>query len=214
MTGTVRATRTPGEQPHFFNSFDIFGPGGTLIATYDKFHLVPLGEYVPMRKIMEPLGLSKLVNIPGSFDAGDGPHTYDIPGAPPVGPLICYEILFPGEVTAERRPSWLVNVTDDSWFGPSSSAGPKQHLLVARIRAIEEGLPVARDANTGVTAIIDPLGRIAARIPANEIGFLDAPLPKSLPKTYFVSFRGWAFLLLLIGSFTAAFLPSSNRRVT
>jgi apolipoprotein N-acyltransferase len=214
MTGTVRATRTPGEQPHFFNSFDIFGPGGTLIATYDKFHLVPLGEYVPMRKIMEPLGLSKLVNIPGSFDAGDGPHTYDIPGAPPVGPLICYEILFPGEVTAERRPSWLVNVTDDSWFGPSSSAGPKQHLLVARIRAIEEGLPVARDANTGVTAIIDPLGRIAARIPANEIGFLDAPLPKSLPKTYFVSFRGWAFLLLLIASFTAAFLPSSNRRVT
>ncbi len=213
MTGAVLATLTPGERPHFFNSFQIFAHGGTPVATYNKFHLVPLGEYVPMRTILGPLGLSKLVNIPGSFDFGDGPHTYDIPGAPPVGPLICYEILFPGEVTAARRPSWIVNVTDDSWFGPSYSAGPKQHFLIARVRAIEEGLPIARDANTGITAIIDPLGRIAASIPANEIGVLDAPLPQALSKTLFASFGKYTFWLLLAASFAAAVFTIPRRRV-
>jgi len=212
MTGTVRAEFAANAPPHFFNSFDIFAHSGALIATYDKFHLVPLGEYVPLRAILEPLGLSKLVNIPGSFDPGDGPHTYDIPGAPPVGPLICYEILFPGEVTAKKRPSWLVNVTDDSWFGPASSAGPKQHFLVARVRAIEEGLPIARDANTGITAVIDPLGRVAASIAANEPGVLDAPLPQALTKSWFASFGEWGFVMLLIVCFAAAFAPVSLRR--
>src|SRR5262249_4773109 len=156
-----------------------------LLGTYNKFHLVPLGEYVPLRSILEPLGLSKIVNIPGSFDSGDGPHTYDVPGAPPVGPLICYEILFPGEVTADRRPSWFVNVTDDSWLGPASSSGRYQHLWVARVRGIEEGIPVVRDANTGITAIIDTVGRITAQIPADRVGVLDGNLPHALPETWF-----------------------------
>ena len=207
MTGTVRVEAMPGTQPRYFNSFYVFAHGGALIATYDKFHLVPLGEYVPLRSLLEPLGLSKLVNIPGSFESGDGPHTYTVPGAPPFGPLICYEILFPGEVTAPNRPAWFVNVTDDSWFGPPSSAGPKQHMLTARVRAIEEGLPVARDANTGITAVIDPLGRVTAQLAAGKVGVLDAKLPRALPETWFARFGEWGFVLMLFGCVAAGFSP-------
>src|SRR5205823_7047016 len=117
MTGAARAEWRPDGKPLVHNSFYVFGPGGRLLATYDKFHLVPFGEYVPFPQILQALGIDKLVNQPGSFASGSGPHTYAVPGAPPVGPLICYEILFPAEVVADRRPGWFVNVTDDSWFG-------------------------------------------------------------------------------------------------
>jgi apolipoprotein N-acyltransferase len=213
MTGAVRAETTSGAPPHFFNSFYIFAHGGALIATYDKFHLVPLGEYVPWPWLLKTLGLTKLVNIPGSFDFGDGPHTYTIPGAPPVGPLICYEILFPGEVTAPDRPSWLVNVTDDSWFGPPSSSGPKQHMLIARVRAIEEGLPIARAANTGISAMIDPLGRVRASLALGRAGVVDSALPQALPETVFARFGEVAFFLLLFASLAAAFaFPAVEQR--
>ena len=103
-----------------------------MLATYDKFHLVPFGEYLPLASIFDALGISKLVESPGDFTPGNGPRSFDVPGAPPAGVLICYEILFPGAVVGETRPGWLVNVTDDSWFGPW--AGPYQHLLIARAR--------------------------------------------------------------------------------
>ncbi len=162
ITGNQRLAFDANGRRLFFNSLYVFGHGGQLLATYDKFHLVPFGEYLPLESLLGALGIQKLVDIPGSFSAGDGPHTVDIPGAPAAGPLICYEILFPGEITGVPRPHWLVNVTDDSWFGPW--AGPRQHLLTARVRAIEEGLPVARAANTGISAVIDPLGRIIASL--------------------------------------------------
>jgi len=196
MTGAARVEVAPGQKPKFFNSFYIFAHGGQLIGTYDKFHLVPFGEYVP--SFLQKLGLSNIVNIPGSFGFGSGPQTFSVPGAPPVGPLICYEILFPGEVTAKNRPQWFVNVTDDSWFGPPSSAGPYQHLLIARVRAIEEGLPVARAANTGISAVIDPMGRIVAKLGSGEAGVVDSALPAALHETFFAKFGETGFLLMLI----------------
>ena len=210
MTGAVRAEVTPGETPKFFNSFYIFAHSGQIVATYDKFHLVPFGEYVP--HFLQKIGLNNIINMPGSFGMGDGPHTFAIPGAPPVGPLICYEILFPGAVVGVPRPQWLVNVTDDSWFGPPTSTGPKQHLLTARVRAIEEGLPVARDANTGITAVIDPLGRLLGTLPNGQTGVLDSDLPQALPETLFARFGDTVFLVLLfICLITGLFASGATR---
>lgn len=196
MTGAVRAFATPDDGIRFANSFYIFGPDGVLLATYDKFHLVPFGEYLPLAGLLEKLGLTKLVDGPEGFAPGTGPHTYDLPNAPPVGPLICYEIIFPGEVVGRRRPGWFVNVTDDSWFGPST--GPYQHLLTARVRAIEEGIPVARDANTGISAVIDALGRIRRELGLGQLGVVDSALPAAVPKTPFARFGDAGFALLLL----------------
>jgi apolipoprotein N-acyltransferase len=209
MTGAVRIEEKPDGKIVPYNSFFIFAHGGQLIGTYDKFHLVPFGEYVP--QFLQKLGLGNVVNIPGSFGFGKGPETFSIPGAPPVGPLICYEILFPGEVTAKDRPQWLVNVTDDSWFGPPSSTGPYQHLLIARVRAIEEGLPVARAANTGISAVIDPMGRIVAKLGSGKLGVVDSALPQALAETFFARFGEWSFLLLLIAALvTGLFAPAAT----
>jgi len=199
MTGAARGDVGPDGAPVFHNSFYIFGPGGKLLATYDKFHLVPFGEYVPFPATMRALGIDKLVNQPGGFGSGDGPHTYDVPGAPPMGPLICYEILFPAQVVSQtRRPGWFVNVTDDSWFGPPSSAGPYQHFLVARVRAIEEGEPVVRVANTGITAVIDPLGRVVAQLAVDKAAVLDSQLPQALSPTPFARIGHAIFLILVV----------------
>jgi apolipoprotein N-acyltransferase len=195
MTGAVRA-QVAGDHVDFFNSFFVFAHGGQLVASYDKFHLVPFGEYLPLGSIFNALGISKLVDTPGDFTPGDGPRTFVIPGAPPAGPLICYEILFPGAVTGQTRPGWLINVTDDSWFGPSSSTGPQQHLLTARVRAIEEGLPVIRAANTGVSAVIDANGRILAQLGSGEKGVLDSRLPQALYWTPYSRFADGMFALL------------------
>jgi apolipoprotein N-acyltransferase len=196
MTGAVRAMATADGGFHYFNSFYIFGHGGALLATYDKFHLVPFGEYLPLSSLLQQLGITKLVDGPTGFDSGDGPHTYSVPGAPPAGPLICYEILFPGSVVGDRRPGWFVNVTDDSWFGPST--GPYQHFLTARIRAIEEGIPVARDANTGISAVIDALGRVRASLGLGRTGIVDSGLPQALPKTPFARLGNTGFVLMLL----------------
>ncbi|HEY1711045.1 MAG TPA: apolipoprotein N-acyltransferase [Rhizomicrobium sp.] len=195
MTGTVRYEEQPDGTRRFFNSFYIFGRAGQLLAVYDKFHLVPFGEYLPLEPVMSALGITKLVGI-GSFASGQGPRTFSLPNAPAVGPLICYEIIFPGAVSAGRRPGWLVNVSDDSWFGPW--AGPEQHLLIARTRAIEEGLPVIRATNTGISAIIDPLGRVVASLGLGKTGVLDAALPESLPPTLYARAGDLIFAMLLL----------------
>jgi len=195
MTGAIRGQRREDDEASYYNSFYIFGPGGELLATYDKFHLVPFGEYLPFEHTLEGWGLDKVTGIPGSFARGDGPHTYDIPSAPSVGPLICYEIIFPGAVVGDRRPGWFVNVTDDSWFGPW--AGPKQHLLMAQVRAIEEGIPVARAANSGISAIIDPLGRITAKLGLDQLGVINGNLPAEIAATPYSHLREVWLLLLL-----------------
>ena len=198
MTGAVRGYAMPDGSVRYANSLYIFGPDGVLSSTYDKFHLVPFGEYMPLADLFERFGITKLVDGPEGFARGDGPHTFRVPNAPPVGPLICYEIIFPGAVTTEPRPGWLVNVTDDSWFGPSD--GPYQHLLIARVRAIEEGIPVARAANTGISAVIDPLGRVGVSLGLGQSGVVDSPLPKAVPKTPFARCgnTGLALLLLIL----------------
>jgi apolipoprotein N-acyltransferase len=123
-----------------------------------------------------------------------------------VTPLICYEAIFPHDVTdpAEPRPGWFVNVTDDSWFGPW--AGPRQHFLTARVRAIEEGLPIARAANTGISAMIDPVGRVVNSLALNRTGVVDAPLPVALAPTPYARFGDLVFLLLLVTGATCAFV--------
>jgi apolipoprotein N-acyltransferase len=211
MTGAARAEEGQNGKPILHNSFYIFAKG-QLLATYDKFHLVPFGEYVPFPATLHTLGIDKLVNQPGSFESGAAPQTYRVPGAPPVGPLICYEILFPDEVAAPRLPGWFVNVTDDAWFGPPSSSGPYQHFLVARVRAIEEGIPVVRAANTGISAIIDPLGRVLVSLGVNKAGILDSGLPQALPATFFDRlhhFLFWAMLVICIGAAAATRMRST-----
>jgi apolipoprotein N-acyltransferase len=207
MTGSARAERS-ADKLSFYNSLYIFGPGGQPVAVYDKFHLVPFGEYVPFAETLSHLGISKLTAGQEGFSAGDGPHAYHLPGAPDVAPLICYEIIFPGAVTTSVRPGWLVNVTDDSWFGPW--AGPKQHLLIARARAIEEGLPVARAANTGISAMIDPFGRLISSLPLDRAGVVDAALPRALAATIYARFADMIFAILL-GSVAMAALMISRR---
>ncbi|MEJ1967912.1 MAG: apolipoprotein N-acyltransferase [Rhizomicrobium sp.] len=202
LTGNQRLVVDAAGHRRYFNSLYVFGHGGELRATYDKFHLVPFGEYLPLEPLLKALGITKLVGFPGSFTAGDGPHTVEVPGAPRAGPLICYEILFPAAVVGQPRPGWLVNVTDDSWFGPW--AGPRQHLLAARVRAVEEGLPIARAANTGISAVVDPFGRILAELDLGQAGVVDSPLPESLAPTPYARLgdSGFALLLLLCTAFS------------
>ena len=170
-----------------YNSLLVVDDEGRVIASYDKIHLVPLGEYLPFQDFFESLGIMQLTGVRGGFSVGAGPRVLAIPGAPPASPLICYEIIFPDEVTEEAaRPGWLLNITNDAWFG--SSAGPHQHFHQAQVRAVEQGLPVARAANTGISAVIDPYGRILAEIGLGEKGVIDADLPKVGPPTLFVQF--------------------------
>jgi apolipoprotein N-acyltransferase len=170
-----------------YNSLLVIDDTGRVLSGYDKIHLVPFGEYLPFQDFLESLGLMQLTGVRGGFTAGTGPRVLQIPGAPPASPLICYEIIFPDDVTeAAARPGWLLNITNDAWFG--SSAGPHQHFHQAQVRAVEQGLPVARAANTGISAVIDPYGRILAEIGLGEKGVIDAALPKAGPPTLFVQF--------------------------
>ena len=195
MTGAIRVDGT-AQAFRWYNSLYLFEPGGAVLAVYDKTHLVPFGEYVPYPALLNPLGIAQLIGLPPATP-GDGLHRYAVPGAPNITPLICYEDSFPGAaITAEGRPGWFVNVTDDSWFGPW--AGPAQHLLTARMRTIEEGVPMARAANTGISAVIDGRGRIIAERGLNRMGVVDAPLPAALNPTFYGRFGDLVFLAFLI----------------
>ena len=170
-----------------YNSVLVVDGEGRITGSYDKIHLVPLGEYLPFQDFLEGLGMMQLTNVRGGFNVGQKPRLLTIPGAPPVTPLICYEIIFPQEITeAGTHPGWLLNLTNDAWFG--SSAGPYQHFHQAQVRAVEQGLPVVRAANTGISAVIDPFGRVRAEIGLGEKGIIDADLPKAGPPTLFVQF--------------------------
>jgi apolipoprotein N-acyltransferase len=159
--------------------------GGTIAGVYDKWHLVPFGEFVP-----DWLPLPIMV-VPGNgFAQGPGPQTLHVPGVPPFSPLICYEAIFSGEIVDRNdRPAWLVNVTNDAWFGNSS--GPRQHLAAARMRAVEQGLPLLRAANTGISAAFDARGHELGRIGMQTTGTLAIALPGALPETFFGRFGLW-----------------------
>ena len=179
ITGAARLAEV-SENPrriHAYNSVYVIDHDGSILSVYDKLHLVPFGEYLPFQSLLERLGLMQLTKMPGGFLAGDRRRPMTTATAPPFLPLICYEIIFPGQaVPSGERPGWLVNVTNDAWFGISS--GPHQHLQQARLRAIEEGLPLARAANNGISVVVDPVGRIVRSLPLGVQGILDSPLPK------------------------------------
>ena len=186
ITGSVRA---PDEPPgtritRAYNSIYVIDHDGSVLSLYDKLHLVPFGEYLPFQNLMEYLGFEQLTKIQGGFIPGTVRHTLPIPNAPRALPLICYEAIFPGAAaTHEDRPGWIVNLTNDGWFGIST--GPHQHLQQARLRAIEQGLPLVRAANTGISAVIDPLGRIVAELGLGIEGVLDSTLPAAIPPTVY-----------------------------
>jgi len=187
ITGSVRAPDDlkPGVKvTRAYNSIYVIDHDGSVLSVYDKLHLVPFGEYLPFQNWMEKLGFSQLTKVQGGFIAGTRRHPLAIPNAPRALPLICYEVIFPRNVAArDDRPGWIVNLTNDGWFGIST--GPYQHLQQARLRAIEEGLPVVRAANTGISAVIDPMGRIAAQLGLGLEGVLDAGLPAAIPPTIY-----------------------------
>ncbi|MGE5538345.1 MAG: apolipoprotein N-acyltransferase [Gemmatimonas sp.] len=192
IAGTIRFSPR-GETPErIWNSVEAVAPDGRVVSVYDKFHLVPFGEYVPLRSV---LPIDKITPGAMDFSAGPGPRTISVPGLPPVGPLVCYEAIFPGDVAAhEPRPGLLLNVTNDAWFGDSS--GPRQHLAAARMRAVEEGLPLVRAAGTGISAIVDPYGRFLARLDLGRRGVVDGPLPAALPPTVFARYGNVIALVL------------------
>lgn len=170
-----------------YNSVLVIDDEGRVTGSYDKIHLVPLGEYLPFQDFLESLGMMQLTGVRGGFSVGEGPRLLMVPGAPPATPLICYEIIFPHEITETgTRPGWMLNITNDAWFG--SSAGPYQHFHQAKVRAVEQGLPVVRAANTGISAVIDAYGRVRAEIGLGEKGVIDGDLPKVGPRTPFAQF--------------------------
>lgn len=213
VTGAAR--RDDGERdasgrsrPLFFNAVQVVASGGTILDSYDKVHLVPFGEYVPWERLLRRLGVQNFVSLPGGFEAGRTRRLLDVPGLPPVAAVVCYEAIFSGEVVPRdargrrRRPGLLLNVTDDGWFGVTP--GPYQHFAQVRLRAIEEGLPLVRAANTGISAIVDPHGRVTGQVPLGAEAVLDSPLPAALPATPFARFGNavplaGTVLALLIG---------------
>ncbi len=205
IAGAPRAS-TGGQQRQIWNSLHAVDSAANLVATYDKVHLVPFGEYVPFRDL---LNIGKLTEGRIDFSAGPPRRPLRLAGLPPVTPLICYEAIFPDEVVDPAdRPGWMLNVTNDAWFGRSS--GPYQHLEAARLRAVEQGIPLIRVANTGISAVVDPYGRVKKSLALGIQGILDSELPASLtvvppfgrygnaiPFGLIALFGGLGFLLIL-----------------
>lgn len=207
LTGTPRREREPDR---IWNSMIALDRSGNLTAVFDKFHLVPFGEYMPLNSI---LPFNKITPGTLDFSAGPGPQTLVLAGMPPVSPLICYEAVFPGEtVDAADRPGWLLNLTNDAWYG--DTAGPHQHLAITRARAIEEGMPLVRSANTGISAVFDPWGREIARIGLSEQGVIDTELPKAAATVPLYGRIGDAAHLFLIAIVFLSLLRAPNNKLS
>ena len=212
FTGSVRSAIRDGGVRRYWNSLFAIDAQGAPIAVYDKAHLVPFGEYIPFRSLVSAV---KLTHGAVDFSAGSGPVTLLLPGLPALSVLICYEAIFPGAVVADdARPEWFLNITNDAWFGMTS--GPYQHFASARLRAVEEGVPLVRAANNGISAVLDAHGRITARLGLNEQGVLDAPLPVALetPPLYARFGDGLYFILLLVGALVVLTLNYRSQILT
>ena len=195
LTGALR--REPGPDGHmrYYNSLEVVDSEGRRLAHYDKTHLAPFGEYMPFRNV---LPLDALAVGSQDLTPGTGAETISVPGLPPFAPAICYEAIFPETIVDPRhRPAFLVQVTNDGWFGVS--AGPHQHFAMARARAVEQGMPLLRAGNTGVSGAVDSFGRLIGKLKLGETGFLDVALPRALSRPPFYAVHGdliYAMILL------------------
>ena len=190
ITGALRAEHGADDEIKLWNSLFAIDPSGAVAGVYDKHHLVPFGEYVPFPKL---LGFTRVAAGAIDFSAGPGPRTMDLPSLPPTSPLICYEAIFPQEVSeTARRPAWLLNISNDAWFG--LSAGPYQHFAAARFRAVEQGLPLVRATNDGISAVVDAYGRVLAHLDLGTAGVIDASLPIALAPTLYARVGDYAAL--------------------
>lgn len=196
LLGNLHMTRdVTGER--FYNSLVVLNKETGIQDIYSKHHLVPFGEYIPFRHILNMTPIAAGIAMVGDFTPGDGVSTLHLNNLPKPSPLICYEVIFPGAVARrDDRPDWLVNITNDGWYG--KSAGPYQHFEIARARAIEEGLPLVRAANTGISATIDPLGRIVGMQPLGTSGIVDTFLPRALSSTIYSRVGDTLFFLMII----------------
>jgi apolipoprotein N-acyltransferase len=205
ITGADRAFRDADGEPHFYNSLYVLTPAGEIAGLYDKTHLVPFGEYMPLRWLVP---YDKITGGTGDYSAGTGLKLFQVGSLPPFTPLICYEVIFSGEVTAKSdsaRSRWLLNLTNDTWFG--LSAGPPQHFAMARLRAVEEGLPLVRAANTGISGVIDGTGHTIAFLGLGARGVVDVALPApSVAATPFALLGNFIPLLLATLAGAGAFL--------
>ncbi|HEY9217668.1 MAG TPA: apolipoprotein N-acyltransferase, partial [Phenylobacterium sp.] len=219
LMGANAATVRADGEADYFNSLVALerdDRGVAYGARYDKHTLVPFGEYLPLGELATKLGIRSLVHMPEDFTAGPPPEPLSLAGLPPVQPLICYEALFPGVTSAAarragKRPGWILNVSNDAWFGVTS--GPLQHLNLASYRAIEEGLPMIRSTPTGVSAAIDAYGRTLQekRLGLGRAGIIDVRLPKALEPTPFSRYGDMGFVVMLTVSVVAAGLARTRK---
>lgn len=199
VTGAYREEYPPNAERQVYNTIYAIGDDGTILDAYDKVHLVPFGEFFPASDILSRYEildgwLQQLT--PSAFSAGPFRRAITLPFAPPFLPLICYEIIFSGQVLGEGpRPAFMLNLTNDGWFG--RTVGPFQHFHQARVRAVEEGLPLVRAANTGISTVIDPYGRTITLSRLGEAVMLDARLPAAIPPPFYAQWRALIFLLSL-----------------
>jgi apolipoprotein N-acyltransferase len=193
-----------------YNSLAVIGPHGEVLDVYDKHHLVPFGEYIPLGRFARLIGLRSFAAKDGyGYTAGTGPRRLDLGWLGRPLPLICYEAIFPAEVGSGERPDWLLQITNDAWFGTFS--GPYQHLAQARFRAVEQGLPMIRVANTGVSAVIDSTGHIVASLPLGQGGYVDAALPPVSPPTVYSRTGDLPVIAALLAALVALALSRKAR---
>ncbi len=217
ITGAIRADLASDKQnTRYFNAIQVIDKDSVIADSYDKVHLVPFGEYLPtpFQRLFTTLGLKQFVNVPGGFEAGSFVRPIEAQGLPLILPMICYEAIFPNSFSRDpgqknSNAQLIINITNDAWFG--TSFGPYQHFSQSRMRAIEQGLPLIRAANTGISAVIDPYGRILKSLPLGVTDVIDAPLPKAIGNTIYMRYgKSFALALLLIFTFLA--IGSSLRR--
>lgn len=215
ITGSVRAPDVPRGTPirRAYNSIYVIDHDGNVLSVYDKLHLVPFGEFLPFQNLMEKLGFEQLTRLQGGFIAGTVRRPLSLPNAPAALPLICYEAIFPGDVAIrDDRPAWMINLTNDGWFGIST--GPHQHLEQARMRAIEQGLPLVRVANTGISAVVDPVGRTVARLELGVEGVLDSKLPSAITPTVYARTGDIPAAMMVALALIVAARRRAGKRVT
>lgn len=209
VTGAVRAEQgaSASGKNLVFNSIYVIDHEGIIVSAADKVHLVPFGEYLPFQDLLESIGIQQLTALEGGFQPGSSRKLLSTGTGPLFLPLICYEIIFSGQVwSGESRPGWIVNLTNDAWFG--MTPGPYQHERQAIVRSVEEGLPLVRVANTGISGVYDSYGNVVKRLPLDQQGILDSPLPKALEQTIHIQYGNFIFWTVFVIFFTVGIIPS------